>query len=207
MSKKNTQLDPRIKRTLLLIRDALLSLMDEKGFDHITVRNITERAEINRATFYLHYQDKHDLLQKMVDEMMDEFQIAFQLPPDFEVSDFVKDTDTPPDSFIRQFEHIAANAPFYRVMLGINGLPGFSIKMETVIRKSLYHRSIIAQPNDNQVLMPRDIIVRYVTSAHLGIIMYWLENDMHYSPKYMATQLIRLHELGSTHFFKGHIEK
>ncbi|MFF2092739.1 TetR/AcrR family transcriptional regulator [Paenibacillus sp. NPDC058174] len=185
------------------MRDALLSLMDSKGFDHVTVRDITQHAEINRATFYLHYEDKFDLLRKIVDGMLAEFAAAFQLPPDFEVTDFVQDANTPPESFIRQFQHIAEHAAFYRVMLGPNGLPGFSLRMETIIRESLYRRSVIAQPNDQQVTMPRDIIVRYVTSAHLGIIMYWLENDMQYSPKYMATQLIRLHERGSTHFFKG----
>lgn len=204
MSNNPLSLDPRIKRTHALIKNSLLALMDEKGFDHITVRDITERAEINRATFYLHYQDKYDLLQKMVDEMMAAFLAAFQLPPDFEVTDFVANGDTPPESFIRQFEHISAHASFYRVMLGPNGLPGFSLRMEAVIRDSLYHRSIIAQPNDNQVTIPRDIIVRYVTSAHLGVIMYWLEHDMQYSPKYMATQLIRLHDYGSTYFFKQH---
>ncbi|MCR8643393.1 TetR/AcrR family transcriptional regulator [Paenibacillus sp. N1-5-1-14] len=204
MSNKKVNLDLRVKRTLHLIRDAFLSLMDKKGFDHITVRDITECAEINRATFYLHYQDKHDLLQKIVDEMMHEFLTAFQLPPNFDATGFIKDTNTPPDSFIRQFEHIVAHSQFYRVMLGSNGLPGLSHRMENIIRDSLYQRSIIAQPNDSQVTMPRDIIVRYVTSAHLGIIMYWLENDMQYSPKYMATQLIRLHEHGSTYFVKGH---
>nr|WP_281272003.1 TetR-like C-terminal domain-containing protein [Paenibacillus cellulosilyticus] len=102
---------------------------------------------------------------------------------------------------MRQFEHIADNAPFYKLMLGPKGIPGFSLRLETIIRDSLNHRSLIAQPNDRHVQIPRDIIVRYVTSAHLGIIMYWLENDRSYSPKYMATQLIRLHLLGSVHFF------
>lgn len=196
-------IDPRIKRTLNLIRDALISLIDEKGFDHITVQDITERAEINRATFYRHYQDKYDLLDKIVDEILDQFQSAFQLPSDFEVQHFVKDYDTPPDSFIRQFEQIANHFQFYKVMLGPKGLPGFSFRLESIIRDSLAHRSMIAQPLDSQVGIPREIIVRYVTSAHLGIIMYWLENDMPYTPTYMAKQLIRLHGLGSTHFFKG----
>ncbi|MNO44458.1 DNA-binding transcriptional repressor FabR [compost metagenome] len=203
MSNRLAQIDPRIKRTLNLIQDALISLMDEKGFDQITVQDITMRAEINRATFYRHYQDKYDLLEKMVDEILQQFQAAFQLPPDFEAHDFIKDNDTPPDSFIRQFEQIAEHSRFYKVMLGPNGLPGFSLRMETIIRDSLRHRSVIAQPIDSQVIIPRDIIVRYVTSAHLGVIMYWLENDMSYSPKYMATQLIRLHGLGSSHFFKS----
>ncbi|AWB46523.1 TetR/AcrR family transcriptional regulator [Paenibacillus sp. CAA11] len=201
MSNKNEQVDPRIKRTLLLIRDAWIGLMEEKGFEHVTVRDITERAGINRATFYLHYKDKYDLLDKVVDDMMDEFSAAFRLPSGFEASDFIKDTDTPPDSFIRQFEHIAEHVYFYKVMLGPRGLPGFLKRMESIIQDSLTHRSIIAQPNDREVMMPRDLIVRYSTSAHLGIIMYWLENDMPYTPKYMATQLVRLHGLGSTRLF------
>ncbi|MFD0675933.1 MULTISPECIES: TetR/AcrR family transcriptional regulator [unclassified Paenibacillus] len=198
MSKRNDTLDPRIKRTLNVIRDAMISLMDEKGFDHTTVRDITERAEINRATFYLHYQDKHDLLDKIVAEMLHEFLAAIQLPPAFEADDLCMDAHTPPHSFIRQFEHIAAYSRFYKVMLGANGLPGFAVRMEHVIRDALYHRSTLAQPNDRQLMIPRDIIIRYSTSAHLGIIMYWLENDMPYSPKYMATQLMRLHMLGPT---------
>lgn len=199
----SNKLDPRIKRTLHVISDALISLMEEKGFDHITVRDITSRAEINRATFYLHYQDKYDLLDRIVDEMIHEFTAAFQLPPGFKINDFIKDADTPPDSFIRQFEHIADHAKFYKVMLGANGLPGFSRRMEHVIRESLYHRTLIAQPHDNQVLMPRELVVRYVTSAHLGLIMYWLENNMPYTPIYMATQLIRLHVLGPTQLMKS----
>lgn len=202
MSHKRIQIDPRIKRTLKLIRDALILLMDEKGFDHITVQDITERAEINRATFYRHYQDNYDLLDKIVNEILQQFESAFQLPPDFEAHHFIKDNDTPPDSFIRQFEQVAEHAQFYKVMLGPKGLPGFSLRMETIIRDSLNHRSLIAQPMDSQIIIPRDIIVRYVASAHLGIIMYWLENDMPYTPKYMATQLIRLHGLGSAYFFK-----
>ncbi|MUT65634.1 TetR/AcrR family transcriptional regulator [Paenibacillus sp. NEAU-GSW1] len=202
MSKKSIQIDPRIKRTLHLIRDALISLMDEKGFDQVSVQDITGRAEINRATFYRHYQDKYDLLEKIVDEMLLQFQAAFQLPPEFEAHHFVKDIETPPDSFIRQFEQVAEHSQFYKVMLGPNGLPGFSLRMETIIRDSLNHRSMIAQPIDSQVKIPREIIVRYVASAHLGIIIYWLEKDMSYTPKYMATQLMRLHGFGSTHFFQ-----
>ncbi|GGH36956.1 TetR/AcrR family transcriptional regulator [Paenibacillus segetis] len=200
------KLDPRIKRTLHLISDALLSLIEEKGFDHITVRDITSRAEINRATFYLHYQDKYDLLDKIVDEKINEFATVFQLPPGFEIDDFVKDVDTPPDSFVRQFEHIADYAKFYKVMLGAHGLTGFAMRMEEAIRKSLYHRSIIAQPHDNQALVPRELVVRYATSAHLGLIMYWLENNMPYTPKYMAIQLIRLHVLGPTQLMKANFK-
>lgn len=198
MSELNKPIDPRMRRTLLVIKDAMLTLMDEKGFDHTTVRDITERAQINRATFYLHYQDKYDLLEKIVDAMMNEFITATQLPPAFEAADLCIDPDTPPPSFIRQLEHIAANDKFYKTMLGAHGLPGFAGRMENAIRDALYHRSTLAQPVDRELKVPREIIIRYSTSAHLGVIMYWLENDMPYTPKYIAAQLMRLHMLGPT---------
>lgn len=148
MLKKQSPLDPRIKRTLLLIREAFVSLLEEKGFDQLTVRDITARADINRATFYLHYRDKYDLLEKTVGGMMVEFERAFRLPEGFHAEDFIKDPETPPDSFVRQFEHVAGHARLYKVMLGPKGLPGFSSRMEALIEKSLYHRSEIAQPDE-----------------------------------------------------------
>jgi AcrR family transcriptional regulator len=55
--------DPRIRRTLLLLRDALVRLLKKKGFDEISVQDIAEEATINRATFYAHYTDKYALLE------------------------------------------------------------------------------------------------------------------------------------------------
>ena len=59
--------DPRVHRTKTLIRDAFMELIIEQGFDKVTVRAITERARINRATFYRHYTDKHDLAARLTD--------------------------------------------------------------------------------------------------------------------------------------------
>lgn len=64
MSNKPRKLDPRVVRTRQQLREALVSLIEEKGFDALTVQDITDRAELNRATFYLHYQDKQELLVK-----------------------------------------------------------------------------------------------------------------------------------------------
>ncbi len=58
------KLDPRVKRTRRLIQWAFGELLAEKGFGAITVQDITERAGINRATFYAHYPDKFALLEE-----------------------------------------------------------------------------------------------------------------------------------------------
>jgi AcrR family transcriptional regulator len=58
-----TTLDPRIRRTRLLLQEALVRLLRKKGFDAISVQDIAEEATINRATFYAHYPDKYALLE------------------------------------------------------------------------------------------------------------------------------------------------
>jgi AcrR family transcriptional regulator len=60
------RLDPRIRRTRRLLQDALRRLLQQKGFDNITVQDITEAATLNRATFYAHYPDKFGLLEELI---------------------------------------------------------------------------------------------------------------------------------------------
>lgn len=62
------KLDPRVKRTRSLILQSFNSLLAEKSFDSISVQDVTEKAEINRATFYKHYVDKYALLDEWVQQ-------------------------------------------------------------------------------------------------------------------------------------------
>lgn len=62
--------DPRVLRTRKLIMDAFIKLSETKEFSDITVKNITEEAMINRATFYYHFQDIYDLLEKVLSEVL-----------------------------------------------------------------------------------------------------------------------------------------
>ncbi|MFL6555143.1 MAG: TetR/AcrR family transcriptional regulator, partial [Bacillus sp. (in: firmicutes)] len=67
------KVDPRIKRTKKMFKAALISLIQENSDkSKLTVQNIADRAELNRATFYLHYQDTEDLMEQMIDEVLDE---------------------------------------------------------------------------------------------------------------------------------------
>jgi AcrR family transcriptional regulator len=63
---KEEKLDPRVKRTRNLILQAFGDLLTEKGFEAISVQDVTDKAEINRATFYAHFQDKYALLDYTV---------------------------------------------------------------------------------------------------------------------------------------------
>ena len=64
--------DRRVRRTRRLLRDALVSLVLERGYAGITVEDITDRADLGRATFYSHYTDKDDLLGQVVSDLADD---------------------------------------------------------------------------------------------------------------------------------------
>ena len=67
--KEEEKLDPRVKRTRSLILRSFESLLAEKGFETISVQDVTDRAEINRATFYAHFHDKYELLDYSISQM------------------------------------------------------------------------------------------------------------------------------------------
>ncbi|PYI56126.1 TetR/AcrR family transcriptional regulator [Paenibacillus flagellatus] len=191
MSDAKAATDRRIKRTRQAIRDALIELIDENGFDSITVQEIAERADINRSTFYFHYKDKFDLLNQSSDEMLQE------------LSEALKAGGRNPDGACRllgsssvasHFEHIADNAAFYRVMLGRQGVPCFAKQMRGAIREAFYGRLGSFRPDEDErsLNVPADLLCGYVASAHFGMIEWWLENGMTYSPAYMATMLDQL---------------
>ena len=69
MQKTNISEDLRIQRTRKLLQEAFIALTVEKGFAAITVRDITQRARVNRSTFYRHYLDKYDLLEQYMNEL------------------------------------------------------------------------------------------------------------------------------------------
>lgn len=64
-------MDLRVERTLSSIDDAIAVLLDEKDFEHITVKDICEKAKIRRVTFYCYYQDKYDLIHQLIDRWFD----------------------------------------------------------------------------------------------------------------------------------------
>ncbi len=71
--------DPRVLRTRKLLEQAFFDLMNERGFQAISIQDITERATVNRATFYAHFEDKYDLLDHFIREKINEY-LAEKIP-------------------------------------------------------------------------------------------------------------------------------
>ena len=86
---KEEKLDPRVKRTRSLILRSFSELLAEKGFESISVQDVTDKAEINRATFYKHFVDKYELngTQLVCFELIDHVVESFELLPVFSLAD------------------------------------------------------------------------------------------------------------------------
>ncbi|OUS69732.1 hypothetical protein B1748_30735 [Paenibacillus sp. MY03] len=173
--------------------------MEEKGFDGITVKDLTERADINRGTFYIHYRDKYDLLEQseaeiigVIESMAAEgFQNAVQ-------GKWINNNGAiDPSPFVRKlFVYLQENAPFMRVILGAGGDPSFQKRLREVIRQRALP---ILTSSGGEVLVPADYLTAYVSSAHLGVIQNWLDNGMDLPPEQMADILSKLTLLGPGH--------
>jgi AcrR family transcriptional regulator len=79
MQKIEKSVDPRVKRTRKLLQQAFLDLFQEKNFSSISIQDITERATVNRATFYAHFADKYELLDSIIREQFQQV-VASKLP-------------------------------------------------------------------------------------------------------------------------------
>jgi AcrR family transcriptional regulator len=182
--------DLRVRRTRKLLQKALLEAASEKGFAHVTVSDITERAMVNRATFYRHYEDKYDLLTQYMEELSG--LIEEDKGENYLGNGAVQST-TPPPGMVKVLRHIQTNADFYRVMLGKQGDPAYCAQIFRDYIEQGFRRIISNQgSNLDPSRPPISLTVSYILSAGIGAIVWWLESSEQYTPEQMATWLYHL---------------
>lgn len=118
MSNEN---DLRIRKTRKLIRDAFIRLLDRKGFNGITINNIADMAMINRSTFYLHYTDKFDLMEKTIEEAIQN--ILKLVAPEAHIIDGKLEYDSFVQNINSILQTIEKDALLYKVILMIKKCP------------------------------------------------------------------------------------
>ncbi|MFJ7637811.1 TetR/AcrR family transcriptional regulator [Peribacillus sp. NPDC097224] len=182
--------DRRIIRTREVIYETVISLLSEKEFSRISVKDITNQANISRSTFYAHYQDKYDWLDKTVQEKLSELKesLVKSMPNHGNDQFNLEMADPYYESF---FENIAINQKFYHTMFTKIKSEEFLQNLYKVIRENLYLR-ISSMSKEQRLLVPLDILLDYSSSSIIGITKVWVEKNMIYSPHYMALQLTRL---------------
>lgn len=161
--------DRRVVRTRQLLRASLLALIHEIGFDQVTVQDITGRAGTNRATFYLHYADKHDLLAQIIRETLDELTLLrppLHASPDEEIG-----TERLHLFFVGLFSHVLTNIEFYRVMFGAGGSTGVVNEIfDSVFKVGLRW---LSRSGVITWRIPPDVMISMLGGAYLGMV-HWI---------------------------------
>ena len=201
MSELQSRPDRRVNRTRRLLREALMELTLEKGYDAVTVEDITERADLGRTTFYLHFKNKEELLLGSIDEIANDLKeqanlLAYTL--DLPGSRPADSLSVPYRPFDVVFEHAARNARLYRIVLQGEGATKAESRIRKIIMESAldyFHyqvnHGLIVRP-----VFPIEVVAGYLASSLLGFLHWWLENDQPFSPAEMA-------EMYRTLFFQG----
>ncbi|WP_066387409.1 TetR/AcrR family transcriptional regulator [Neobacillus mesonae] len=189
--------EKRVNRTKRLIRDTLTELIEEKGFEGVTIRDLTERAKINRGTFYLHYRDKYDLLEQSEDEVIKGIvQLVHGISP---IEAVAYTSQNEPFPIIQKlFEYFQENANFMKVILGPKGDPAFQVKLRELITETFLNK-MAKEINSEAMMVPVEFLTTYVSAAHVGVIQHWLETGMEKSPREMTLILAKMTLLGPGH--------
>lgn len=205
MSTEEIPVDRRILRTRQMLRDALIDLIEERGLEGLTVRDLTQRAGLNRGTFYLHYRDIQDLLEQSKEEVLKGLTESVIRASERNCSGpgAGKPTEITQPSAVGAFEYFARHSRFFAVMMGPNGDPCFFLDWKRAMMEDMRKKSMKYQPDDSQLSIPRDYLVAYIVSAHLGVIQHWLESGMKLTPEEMAALMTKLNVLGPKRIFRS----
>lgn len=183
--------DLRVRRTRKSIQEAYLYLVVEKGYADVTVSDITERAMVNRSTFYRHFLDKCDLVEQFMKEAT-----ALTYEDDAEMDnkqEWKLDEGAP--GLIKLLKHIQQYSDFYRVMFGVNGDPMFVRDFRQRIEKRFRHLQHYKTVTLDKSSAPFDMRLNYISYANIGAILWWLDNGQPCSVEQLA---IWLGQLSST---------
>ncbi|WP_373231489.1 TetR/AcrR family transcriptional regulator [Cohnella sp.] len=185
------KMDRRQARTKQLLRKALMSLIEEKRIEGITVTDIATRADINRGTFYLHYRDVADMLEQMKDEAFEQIRSNIQQLDPKELMEYA-DKNEPYPKIVGIFEQFAQQAEFFKVMFGPHGDLSYILRYKELMKTHIYNRLSYWAPQEENRLVPLDYLIAYMAAANLGVLLHWLESGMKQSPQELGIMMTRL---------------
>ena len=200
MTEEKTKTDRRILRTRQALRHALMELIREKGYESISVEEIANYANVGRATFYVHYHDKEDLLLDEFSQLAEErvnalAKIPFSIwLPGLGEKDQVSE-NKPSQPFLMVFQHVEENANLYRILLKNQSSNRVAGRIREIVTQSINKFVQTKVKNDPIPILleiPVDLLAAYFNGALVSSIDWWLENMEQYSVEEMTRMFQRL---------------
>ena len=170
--------DPRVRRTRRVLREALVSLILEKDFSSISIKDITERAETAYITFFRHYQSLDALLMEVLDEGL------VELRNHIETLAKHSDTSALETEGRLIFEYIKQKADLFRILLKSQSVTRVRKKVirdiAVIFQKSCIPLTRLGNP------VTINMASNHIATSLLSLIEWWLENNMNPAPAEMG---------------------
>lgn len=170
--------DRRVRKTRRQLRECLITLLKEKKVQDITVRELTDMADLNRGTFYLHYKDVFDLLEKTEAELQEDFN---QLVCKHDAVDLKQ---RPSVIFNEIYSLVYDNADLIEILLGENGDLNFVNRLKQLIREKCLKDWMEVFRSGNAAAF--DAFFFFIVSGCIGLVQYWLQTGLKETPEQMA---------------------
>ena len=180
--------DRRVERTEQLLRTALFELIEEKGFESLTVQGIIDRANVGRATFYTHFDNKEDLLISGLDQLQQELK---QRQREVHTRSHKIQERVLVFSY-DVFAHTEKHRQLFRALSADS--TGFAIQRTWhKILLDLVREDVKAvMPKEEYSSVPTEALVRFIAGAFYGFLIWWLEGSMTLSAHEIDTTFRKL---------------
>lgn len=170
--------DRRIRKTRAALKKSLTTLLQHKNVKDISVKELTDLADVNRGTFYLHYKDVFDLLEQSEQDLLDEFSEVIKGIP----ADTIKNNRA--EIFVKVYTLCKENADLVRILLGENGDIKFLNGINTFLKEACLKdwSPYLKQVEINQF----DAFFSFLVGGCCSLLQYWFSTGMRQSPKELA---------------------
>lgn len=180
---KSEKSDRRVKYTKMVLKESFIKLLSQKDISQITIKEICEDADINRATFYAHYADQYDLMRKIENELFCNVSVYLEAYTHDEANlDRIGMVE-------KIFEYLKQNAQLCRLFLGERG----DMEFQKRIMMLIYEKNIDELVNGGGISKEvAEYIYSFTITGCLGAIQKWLDDGMKKSPRFMSELLVKL---------------
>ena len=173
-------MDRRQKKTRSAILGALSSLLTEKNYDHISVQEIADRADVGRSTFYAHFETKDDLLRELCDELFDH---VFSYAPDVDHDhDFTQTKGEPYAVITHILYHLRDNR---RNILGILGSESGDrfLRFFRQYLTELYISHMLEGLERRKLSIDPRFLVEHISASFVNLVQWWIRGGLEQSPE------------------------
>ena len=183
--------DRRVRKSKAAIKKAFIQLLEDSQIERITIRQISDKADINRGTFYLNYDDKYALLEEMEDEQIADLKKLVDIRK-------VNLAQKTAEEFIEIFSnevikkviiHISENIEFYHAILNLDRTSKIEERITDMILSNINY---LIGENNTVYGVPDDYYLRYVSGALMSMVKYWVHDENRVSIEELVQYIVTI---------------